>query len=128
MSKRIVIIEDDEPSMVLYRLNLSGVPDIEIIAEFDNAEDALLQIPDLKPDVVIVDYSLPGMSGIEFAERLHKNLEIKILIATNHNPAHLVSKMIIPHNVEVIRKDWSEENLEYILKFCRNSQEKPGKM
>jgi DNA-binding NarL/FixJ family response regulator len=78
--------------------------------------------------VVIVDYSLPGMSGIEFAERLPKNLEIKILIATCHNPAHIMSKMEIPHNIEVIRKDWSEENIEHILKFCRNSQEKPGKL
>jgi DNA-binding NarL/FixJ family response regulator len=121
MRRRVLIIEDDESSRFLYRLNLGNVSDIEIIAEFDNAEDALAQIHHLKPDVVIVDHMLPGMSGIEFAECLIQYPDIKILIASGHSPDHLISKLKGPHNFDVIRKDWSEENLERILAFCRKS-------
>jgi len=58
MSRRVMIIDDDDTCMFLYKHHFRGVSGVEIIAEFDNAEEALAQINQLKPDVVIVDYKL----------------------------------------------------------------------
>src|ERR1700693_4654867 len=46
-----------------------------------SAEEALRDIPGLKPDLVLVDITLPGMSGLDLIKRLRaKNREIKLLV------------------------------------------------
>jgi DNA-binding NarL/FixJ family response regulator len=119
MSKRIVIIEDDESCRFLYRCHLGEIHDLEIIAEFENAEEALLQIPQLKPDVVIVDYTLPGMSGIEFAEWLHQYPEIKVLLVSGHERDFFKSTLKSSPNFKIIQKEWSDKFLENIIGFCK---------
>jgi DNA-binding NarL/FixJ family response regulator len=119
MPKRLLIIDDDETSRFLYRYYFRGISDIEIIAEFDNAEEALLQIPCLKPDTVIVDYSLPGMSGIDFAERVDQYSGIKVLLVTGHDNEYINSKLNNTPRIATVQKNWSEQAVEHIIAFCR---------
>lgn len=119
MPKRVVIIDDDDASRFLYRYHFRGISDVEIIGEFDNAEEALVQIPVLKPDVVIVDYALPGMSGVKFAEQLSRYPGIRVLLVTGQDPAHLVSLPKSSLSLDVVCKDWSKENLKRIIAFCK---------
>ncbi|MGB7567119.1 MAG: response regulator transcription factor [Chitinivibrionales bacterium] len=119
MSRRIMIIDDDDTSMFLYKHHFRGFPGVEIIAEFDNAEEALAQINQLKPDVVIVDYKLPGMSGIEFAERVSQYPEIRILLVTGHDRDYFKSMMKNPLKFDIVKKDWSEKTIEHIFAFCK---------
>ena len=51
---------------------LAGETDIEVVGEADCGEDALPQIRKLKPDVVLCDLHLPGVSGLEVTERILK--------------------------------------------------------
>lgn len=103
----------------MYRYHFRGVSNVEIIAEFENAEEALLQIPQLKPDIVIVDYSLPGMSGIEFAEQLNQHPKIKVLLVTGHEPDHFNSGLRGSPNFDIVKKDWSEQAIERIIALCK---------
>ena len=119
MTKRLVIIDDEETYRILYMHLLCNVPDVEIIAEFENAEQALAQIPEMKVDIVIVDYVLPGMSGIECAERLRKFPEIKVLLVTGHESGYINSKLNGTKNFEIIQKDWSKRGLARIEEFCK---------
>jgi DNA-binding NarL/FixJ family response regulator len=123
MPKRIVIIDDDETSIFLYRYYFQSVSDIGIIAEFDNAEEALSQIPRLKPDVVIVDYSLPGMSGIELADRLSQYPEMKILLVTGHDRDSLNSALKCSPTFEFFLKDWSSRTMERIIDFVSKTND-----
>jgi DNA-binding NarL/FixJ family response regulator len=119
MPKRIIIIDDDETSIFLYRYYFQSVSDIEIIAEFDNAEEALSQIPQLKPDVVIVDYTLPGMSGIELADRLSRYPLMKVLLVTGHDRDSLNLALKCSPTFEFFLKDWSDRTMERIINFCK---------
>jgi len=47
-------------------------PEFTILASFQTAEEALKEIPRLNPDIVIMDISLPGLSGIECIHRLRE--------------------------------------------------------
>lgn len=89
MTIKVVIVEDNETWRFVYRRKLRGAADIEVIGEFDRGEEALVQIPHLNPGVVVVDVSLPGMSGFEFAEKMKKYPDVKVMLATSHAKEYL---------------------------------------
>ncbi|WP_240126263.1 response regulator [Thermomonas alba] len=70
MTIRVFIVDDHALVRTGFRLILSAEPDIEVIGEADSAEQALPQIRKLKPDVVLCDLHLPGLSGLEVTERV----------------------------------------------------------
>lgn len=62
---RVVIVEDDADIRQSFVAIVENAGGFSCIQAFENAEDAVKTIPDLQPDVVIMDIHLPGMSGIE---------------------------------------------------------------
>lgn len=70
MSIRVFIVDDHALVRAGFRLILGGEADIEVIGEAESAEAALPQIRKLKPDVVLCDLHLPGLSGLELTERI----------------------------------------------------------
>lgn len=69
-SIKIVILEDDtEVRNGLIEI-LTNLPNFIVLEAYSNAEDFINQIPDLIPDIVIIDIGLPGMSGIECVKKL----------------------------------------------------------
>ncbi len=112
MSIKVLIIEDDANWRVLYRLILGSDKEIEIVAEFERAETALERIPYLYPDVAVVDLSLPGMTGLEFAEKLREYPAIKVIIVTAHDPAYVERHRM--QEFRMVDKACSEELLQTI--------------
>jgi DNA-binding NarL/FixJ family response regulator len=83
MSVRVVIVEDDRG----VRENLEALircdARFSFAGSFASGEDALRDIPGLRPDIVIMDINLPGMSGIECVGRLKGALPaLQVLILT----------------------------------------------
>ena len=72
MTIRVFLVDDHALVRAGMRMILSGETDIEVIGEADSGEDALPQIRKLKPDVVLCDLHLPGVSGLEVTERIVK--------------------------------------------------------
>ena len=65
MSITLAIVEDlDEVREGLYQF-ISLNPEFKVLDTFKTAEEALYEIPKLKPDIVIMDINLPGMNGID---------------------------------------------------------------
>jgi len=68
MSARILIVEDEEPLTLLLRYNLEAAGyDVDSTARGDEAE---LKLRETTPDLVVLDWMLPGISGIELCRRL----------------------------------------------------------
>jgi DNA-binding LytR/AlgR family response regulator len=65
------LLVDDEPvaRQVLHE-ELADVPDIEVVGEAENGEQALEGIRSLNPDVVFLDLQMPGMDGFEVVQNL----------------------------------------------------------
>lgn len=68
-----VLIADDH---VFYREGvralLSNVPDIEVIGEANNGEEAIIQARDLQPNVILMDLKMPHMNGIDATRKIHE--------------------------------------------------------
>ena len=70
MMIRVYMVDDHALVRTGLRMILAAESDIEIVGEADCGEDALPQIRQLKPDVVLCDLHLPGVSGLEVTERI----------------------------------------------------------
>ena len=65
MSITICIVEDLDEVREGLKQFISLNPEFNVLDTFSTAEEALIEIPRLKPEIVIMDISLPGMNGIE---------------------------------------------------------------
>jgi len=68
-----------------FRLLLQGTHDIEVVGEAETGEDAVKRFVELRPDVLVMDLSMPGMGGLEAVTRvLAKDPAARILILSAH--------------------------------------------
>lgn len=72
MTIKVFLIDDHALVRTGIRMILSGQTDIEVVGEAESGEVALPLIRRLKPDVVLCDLHLPGLSGLEITERIVK--------------------------------------------------------
>ena len=70
MAAQIFLVEDHPVMREGYASLISHEPDLTICGASATAEEAFALIPDLHPDVVVADLSLPGTNGIELVKRL----------------------------------------------------------
>jgi two-component system response regulator YesN len=65
MPKRILIADDDEDLRAVIRLFLESNTSCEVCGEAVNGADAIEKAEKLNPDVILLDYAMPDMNGIE---------------------------------------------------------------
>jgi DNA-binding NarL/FixJ family response regulator len=92
VNKIEVFIVDDHP---IFRHGLRKVletdPRLVVVGEACDAEEALANIKTLKPQVAVVDLTLPGMNGLELAGALQKQCPaVAVIILTMHKEEHLI--------------------------------------
>jgi DNA-binding NarL/FixJ family response regulator len=66
----IVLVDDQELLRMGFRMILEAQPDLELVGEAGNGEEALGVVERLQPDVVLMDVRMPGMDGVETTRRL----------------------------------------------------------
>ncbi|HEY0660619.1 MAG TPA: response regulator transcription factor [Lysobacter sp.] len=83
MTIRVFIVDDHALVRAGMRMIMSAELDIEVVGEAESGEQALPMIRKLKPDVVLCDLHLPGVSGLEVTERLVKgDYECRVIIVS----------------------------------------------
>lgn len=69
--------------------------DLEVIASAETGEDALLLVPRLRPDVVLLDLALPGMHGLDVIPMLlRQEYTPRILVLTVHDDDEMATKAV----------------------------------
>jgi DNA-binding NarL/FixJ family response regulator len=83
--KRILIVDDIKEIRTLLREFLEEEPEFVVCGEAVDGKDAIEQARELRPDLIILDASMPGMTGIQAAPRLKKLLPgASIILFTAH--------------------------------------------
>lgn len=88
---RVLIVDDHAFIRRGVQTILHPFPEWELCGEADNGNDAIRMAEELKPDVIIMDLSMPGLNGIEATRAIRKTQPaVKIVLLTLHESAELV--------------------------------------
>jgi DNA-binding NarL/FixJ family response regulator len=94
MPVRILVADDHEVVRQGIRTILSARPDWEICGEAVNGQEAIKLADDLRPDAIIMDITMPVMSGLEAARQISRNkTSPPILIFTMHESRSLADSV-----------------------------------
>ena len=88
---RILIAEDHALVRAGLHALLSQDPEFEIVGEADNGRDAVRAVGELKPHVVLMDLSMPGMNGMEaILDIKHRHPGVRVVVLTLHKTEEFV--------------------------------------
>lgn len=91
MMTTIAIVEDNPSIRQSLKEWVDSAPDYRCVCTCKDAETALIEIPKIKPDVVLMDIQLPGKSGIVCTARLKSMMpELQIIVVTVYRDRDLL--------------------------------------
>ena len=96
MNKIRVFLADDHKilreSLVIL---LSQQENIEVVGAAGDGQEAYRKILELKPDIAVLDISIPNLNGLDLAQKLRAEMpEVKVVILTMHKSGEFVSKAL----------------------------------
>lgn len=92
---RVLLADDHAVLRAGLRALLNIEPDIDVVGEASDGAEAVKQVETLRPDVVVMDLAMPGMSGLEAIEQIATRfLDTKILVLTMHAEQQYVLRVI----------------------------------
>jgi two-component system, NarL family, response regulator NreC len=82
---RILLVDDHAVLRAGLRALLNTEPDMEVVGEAANGREAVEQAERLRPDVIVMDLSMPGMGGLDATRQINeKGLQTRVLVLTVH--------------------------------------------
>jgi|SoiMetStandDraft_5_1073268.scaffolds.fasta_scaffold234397_1 DNA-binding NarL/FixJ family response regulator len=111
---RIRVLLADDHTVLRYMLRgiLKQYPDIDIVGEATNGEDAVLMADKLQPAIVLMDINMPKLDGIEATQRIKANsIQIAVVGLSVHGEGYATDAMLRAGAVAVISKERAIEDL-----------------
>jgi two-component system, NarL family, response regulator NreC len=87
---RLLLADDHAIMRAGLKMLLDAQPDMMVVAEAPDGEEAVRRALATRPDVAVIDLAMPGLSGVETLQRLHRELPTtRLLVLTMHDdPAY----------------------------------------
>ncbi|MGB7435788.1 MAG: response regulator transcription factor [Candidatus Acidiferrum sp.] len=86
MASRILIVDDSPPIRHCIRTYIEELTEFEICGEAENGQIAVEKTKDLRPDLVILDLSMPVMNGLDAARQINRaSPDTPLILFTMHN-------------------------------------------
>lgn len=120
---RVMVVDDHE----VVRAGLASLvrkePDLDLVGTASSGEEALALAENLVPDVVVLDYQLPGMSGAECCERLlRRHPEIAVTILTGFAGDDAILACLKAGAQGIITKDQATADVARVVRELASGQ------
>ncbi|WP_417228032.1 response regulator transcription factor [Amphritea sp.] len=114
---RVVLVDDHALVQEGIIARLENESALEVVGAASNGAEALSLIAQVKPDVVLMDISMPVMNGFEATERLRaEQPDVRVLILTMHESREYILKLIQCGAAGYVLKDVSASELVSAIK------------
>jgi two-component system chemotaxis response regulator CheB len=104
---RVMLVDDSATQLEVLRRMVEMAPGLQVVGTAVSGADALRQIPRVSPDVLVTDFSMPGMNGLELVTEV---------IARHPLPILVVSAWLQPHEQQTVFRLLEAGALEVMAK------------
>jgi len=81
----VLLVDDHSVVRMGFKMLIDNEKDMQVIAEAETGEEGIIKFQEIKPDVVVMDITMPGIGGLEAIERIiAKDKNAKILVLSAH--------------------------------------------
>jgi two-component system response regulator NreC len=120
---KLLLVDDHEVIRTGLRMLLESQPDIDIVGEAKSGSEALELAEKYNPDVVVMDITLPDMSGIEATRRLKgARPEIAVVALTIHDDEQYFFEMLRAGAAAYVPKRAASEDLITAIHAAKNGE------
>jgi two-component system response regulator NreC len=117
MPIRILLVDDHGVIRAGLHALLEGFPDMTVVGDASDGGEAVVKACDLKPDVVLMDLSMPNIGGIEATRQLLQHEPgMRVLILTVHEDESLLKEVIRAGAAGYIVKRAAQEDLIHAIR------------
>lgn len=119
----VLIVDDERTFGEALELALAHEDDLAIVEVATDGAHAVDATAERAPDVVIMDVSMPGMSGIEATRRIKEaRPETQVVILSGHDDEHLLARAIQAGALGVLRKTEAVANVADTVRLARQGE------
>jgi two-component system, NarL family, response regulator NreC len=124
LKTRLLICDDHPLVREGIKVTLSQQPTIEIVAEATNGREAVSETKRVRPDMVLMDMSMPELNGMEATIQIKEfDKDIKVLIMTMYDDEEVVMRCLAAGASGYILKDAPLSQLVYAIGVVRKGHE-----
>jgi len=114
---RVVLADDHNIVRAGLRALLEGISGVQVVAEAADGRDALAAVLEHRPDVALLDISMPGLNGLEAAERIAKDAPTtRVVILSMHSGEGYVAQALRCGVAGYVLKDAFADELPVLLR------------
>jgi two-component system invasion response regulator UvrY len=120
---KVMLADDHAVVRMGFRLLLDASPDIRVVAEVESGEEAVKRFPEVRPDVLVLDLSMPGIGGLEAVSRiLARESTARILVLTAHEDAMHAKRVLKAGALGYLSKRGAAEELIQAIRMVRQGR------
>ncbi|WP_413375476.1 response regulator [Alkalihalobacillus sp. 1P02AB] len=113
-----LIVEDDPMVAKINADYLKRLPTFNLIGLVQNGKEAIQQVSELKPQLLLLDVFMPGMNGIELLKEMRTNrLDTDVILITAADEPHIIEEAMRLGIVDCILKPYGYERFQTSLTF-----------
>jgi two-component system response regulator NreC len=118
---RILLAEDHQTVREGVKLLVNAQADMEVVGEAGDGEEAIKEVDRLKPDVLIMDISMPGLNGLKATKKLRQmSSNIKILTLSRHTDDGYLQQLLAAGANGYVLKQSAPNNLINAIREVAN--------